>query len=74
MIAGERERRSYLRETHADVSGIAEPANIALTNLLEACSARLRGHRQITHTEVGVLAGLLTISFERSCFRRIAYY
>ena len=40
---------------------------ISLSSLLEACSARLRGHRQ-SHTKVG-----FTISFKHSCFRRTAF-
>ena len=46
---------------------------ILFTSVLVVCSAKLRGHRQITSTEVGLLAGFLAISFKRSCFRRIAF-
>ena len=46
---------------------------ISLTSLLVVCSANLRGHRQISHTEVGLLAGFLAISFKCRCFRRIAF-
>ena len=46
---------------------------IPFTSLLVVCSAKLRGHRHLTCLEVGLLADFLTISFERSCFRRIAF-
>ena len=46
---------------------------IFFTSLLVVCSAKLRGHRQISCTEFGLLSGSLAISFEHSCFRRIIF-
>ena len=62
------ENRLYYFHTHLLLNLL-----ILLTSLLVVCSAKLRGHRQIAYTKVGLLACFLAISFTRSGFRRIAF-